>query len=474
MRKKVKRRNIQKRDTVATGKQPKIIKKGVKKVGISENFILQNKENIAIRKFKRELRRTRNSASYRIGNTIVQSIIRPWKILFLPFSLILLSWRLVSEKMGKVSPPFQEDIFDDGGLKRKSIVLFPTNGVGFGHFTRLLSIAKRINKIDPKIEIIFFTTMPTLHILKEQGIFTAYHMPGRNGYKGDIDAKTWNRITEEFLSNVFEIHRPSMFIFDGVYPYRGMLNAIRPRIMEKIWLRRSTFKKNSSKIPLESLNYFDTIIRPADSTNVDKDDEYDPDTITCDPIRLLDPEDLENRENVLRKLGIPNDALIVYVQLGAGNINNITSEIGITIDALSNYDNIYIVLGESMLGNRIITNHERIRIVRDYPNSRFFNAFDFAIMAAGYNSYHEAINFSLPTIFFPNMNTGKDDQYARAKIAEDAGAMVVIRQRKPNTIAAAIERLCDPKVRERMRKNSKKLQKENGAQQLAEHLIKKL
>jgi len=472
MSRKIKRRIPKKvRDIV---KIPKIIKKGIKKIENTESFVIQNKENMIIRKYKRELSRTRNSASYRVGNAIISSIIKPWNLLFLPFSLITLSWQLVSEKMGMASPPVNESVFEEEGVKRNSIVFFPTNGVGFGHFTRLLSIARRINKLDPAIELVFFTTMPTLHILKEQGEFTAYHMPGRKGYKEEIDATAWNKITEEFLSNVFEIHRPNMFIFDGVFPYRGMLNAIRPRKMQKIWVRRGTFKKNSSKIPLESLNYFDTIIRPADGIDSEADDEYNPDIITCDPIRLLDLEELENRDDVLRQLGIPADSLVVYVQLGAGNINNIDSEIGMTVNTLLNNENIYVVLGESMLGKRMSLKNERMRVIRDYPNSRFFNSFDFAIMAAGYNSFHEAISFSLPTIFYPNMNTGKDDQYARAKVAEDAGAMVVIKNRKENTIAAAIERLCDPNVRERMRKNSKKLQRDNGAEQLAKYIIDKL
>lgn len=472
MGRKIKRKTREKVNDVL--KTPKIIKKGIKKIENTENFLIQNKENMIIRKYKRELSRTRNSASYRIGNTIVSSLMKPWKLFLLPFSLIGLSWQLVNERRGKSSPPVNEAVFEGEDENRKSVVLFPTNGVGFGHFTRLLSIARRINKLDPSIEIIFFTTMPTLHILKEQGEFTAYHMPGRKGFSKEIDASTWNKITEELLSNVFEIHRPKMFIFDGVFPYRGMLNAIRPQKMQKVWLRRSTFKKNSSKIPLESLNYFDTIIRPADSIDSEADDEYNPDIITCDPIRLLDPGELENRDDVLRQLGIPTESLVVYVQLGAGNINNIHSEIGMTINALLKNKNIYIVLGESMLGKRMNLNNKRMRVIRDYPNSRFFDSFDFAIMAAGYNSFHEAVSFSLPTIFYPNMNTGKDDQYARAKVAEDAGAMVVIKNRKENTIAAAIERLCDSNVRKRMRKNSKKLQRNNGAEQLAKYIIDKL
>ena len=47
---------------------------------------------------------------------------------------------------------------------------------------------------------------------------------------------------------------------------------------------------------------------------------------------------------------------------------------------------------------------KRIRVLRDYPNSRYFKDFDFA-MASGYNSFHEAVEARLPTIFFPNMKT---------------------------------------------------------------------
>jgi hypothetical protein len=89
MSRKIKRRIPKKvRDIV---KIPKIIKKGIKKIENTESFVIQNKENMIIRKYKRELSRTRNSASYRVGNAIISSIIKPWNLLFLPFSLITLS-----------------------------------------------------------------------------------------------------------------------------------------------------------------------------------------------------------------------------------------------------------------------------------------------------------------------------------------------------------------------------------------------
>ena len=78
-------------------------------------------------------------------------------------------------------------------------------------------------------------------------------------------------------------------------------------------------------------------------------------------------------------------------------------------------------------------------------------------MAAGYNSYHEAIRFSVPTISIPNMNTGMDDQLARVEVAEEAGAMIVLREVSKRRVQAVVERILDESVRNSMIKASEKL-----------------
>ena len=455
----------------------KNIKKSVKsKISseVAEKFkTIPNRNSLEIQKYRRELRRTRNSASFRIGNLVINSIVKPWKIILLPFNLIKLSWELASERLGWKNVPSHDSIISSTKRNTKSILVFPTNGVGFGHFTRILAVAKRIKKLDSGIEVIFFTTMTTLHILKEQGEFVAYHIPGRKKFK-EMDAKTWNTLTEEIMENIFAIHNPSLFIFDGAYPYRGMLNSIKNQEgLKKVWLRKGTLKKSFSKDPKESINRFNYIIRPKDSVeyNDEVDDDYIPDLIKCNPILMLDKSELLSKKDACARLGVPEKSKIVYVQLGAGNINNINSEIGMTLDVLKEFEDLYVVIGESMIGKRMNITGERVRIIRDYPNSRFFNAFDFAIMAAGYNSFHEAIHFSLPTIFYPNLNTGQDDQLARAKIAEDLGAMMVVKERKRKNVENAIKKIYDENIRERMKENIKKLHAENGAEQIAKYLI---
>lgn len=351
-----------------------------------------------------------------------------------------------------------------------TIVVFPTNGVGFGHFTRILSIAKRIKKINSEIEIIFFTTMSTLHILKEQGNFVAYHIPGRKKFK-NMEPKDWNLICEDFLKYIFKTHKPNYFIFDGVFPYRGMLNSINNRKdITTFWIRRGCLKIDKRKEIIESTKLFDYIIKPKDSMKLDLE-KNEENLITCNPILLLEKNELMNKKEACIRLGVPKDAIIVYVQLGAGNINDIDSEINMTLSILKKYEDIYVVLGESMIGERLKIIGERVRIIRDYPNSIFFKAFDFAIMAAGYNSFHEAVQFCLPTIFYPNMSTKQDDQFSRAKVAEDAGAMLVLKKRSQENISNAIKILYNKNIRKMMKEKSKSLQSENGAEQIAKLLV---
>jgi hypothetical protein len=372
----------------------------------------------------------------------------------------------VSEKRGKKQNTQNHSFqISPGEPRRDCIVFFPTNGVGFGHFTRLLAIAQSYKKLNPNAEIVFFTTMPTLQILSEFG-FIGYHLPGRYRYD-KMEANVWNPICEEMLSLVFSIHRPRAFVFDGAFPYRGMLNSLKSqdKDMLKVWVRRGSNKKNSKNIPVESIGKFNAIVRPGDSGKLNFEEEHNHNI----PIVRTNPILIHNSEvsgiNIRERLGIPDFATLCYLQLGAGRINDIDSEISMTLSALSDYEHVYTIVGESMLGERISSSMENVRILRDYPNSKFFNQFDFAVIAGGYNSYHEVVESELPSLCFPNLSTGRDDQLSRAMVASKEGAMIVLEERNKTNIGIAVSQLIDPSVRRKMKNNLSNLKKPNGAQE---------
>lgn len=425
-------------------------------------------------KHYRELRRIRSSLAFRLGTSIVRALKFPPKLLFLPITLFFVGFNWGLERIGK------KKFISDGteyrsGKNRHCVVMFPTNGVGFGHFTRLLAIAKRMKKQDPALEVVFFSTMPTMHLLKEHGIL-GYRLPGRKEYS-DSSASEWNAMVEESLALVFAAHRPSMFVFDGAYPYRGMLNAIKGRNgLAKIWVRRGTFKKNATNIPVDSLVHFDHVVRPKDSvlTDISREVLHDVEVSHCEPIVFLDEGELLSREDALSRLGIRQNMFIVYIQLGAGNINSIGSIVTQCLGILSKKKNVHVVIGESMIGSRLSIEGDRVQVLRDYPNSWYFNGFDVSIIAGGYNSYHEVVHHQLPSICIPNTKTGMDDQLARANAAGSTGAMIVLDDPEPASLADAIERILDPACRDRMKNAMADLRQPNGATEVADFFTEML
>lgn len=422
-----------------------------------------------ITRLEREIHRLRISPSLRLGSHLTDAVRKPWRAPFLVFSLPLLMLIIGLESLGlkKQPPAYVTKSSGRKVTKGDCIVMFPTNGVGFGHFTRMLAIAKRMKAIKPDLEIIFFTTMPTLHILKKYGI-PAHHIPGRKYFR-NMDTEEWNGLLEEELSICFEVHKPSMFIFDGAFPYRGMLRAIQHKNMtKKIWLRRGMFRKGSS-IPVDSIEHFDAVIHPQDShSNLNEFVQHSLEVLHCPPIIMLEPEEIFSKEKSRRLLAVPDDCICIYVQLGAGEINDIESEIRITLEALTKHENVYVVLGESLIGNRIDFDLPRVRIVRDYPNSLYFRGFDATIQAGGYNSFHETKFHKIPALFFPNLDTGMDDQLARCLVAEEEGWGIVLKSRSISSIGQSCERLID------MIGDVEFRDCENGANSLASRLVEEI
>jgi UDP:flavonoid glycosyltransferase YjiC (YdhE family) len=189
---------------------------------------------------------------------------------------------------------------------------------------------------------------------------------------------------------------------------------------------------------------------------------------SVEPMLLMDKGDLLPRKKALSRLNLSQEGKVVYIQLGAGRINDIDSEVRLTVEALLRYENLQIVIGESMLGERIYFDHPRVQLLRDYPNSMYFNAFDASVQAGGYNSFHEMRTFGIPTLFYPNMKTGMDDQLARCAVAKSEGWGIVLGHREKKSIERAVGDLL---ALEKVLQGAEAV---NGAEQLADIIINKM
>ena len=377
----------------------------------------------------RQLSAVRGSLSFRLGNLIVTSFLRPWKAIFLPFTVLILLFRFGQERIGIRESIEIEERISSSDRKRNCAVFFPTNGVGMGHYARMYALAMAMKRKDPGMEIVFFTTNYVLHPLYAEGI-SAYHLPSRQKFEG-MDARTWNSQCEEMLANVFSVHKPSIFVFDGAYPYRGMLNAIKGRVgVKRVWVRRVN-RRGKDSAPVDSYSHFDRIVVPGDLIDPDMEElaKWPVEEINLiSPLLSVSRADLYPRGVLRSKLGVPLDATVCLVSLGAGEINDIRNLREFVLDGLLERG-VYPIIADSMLKPMKKTyNDDRIRVVQSFPIMRNRNCLDFAIIAGGYNSVNECLLLRLPSVIIPNNQTSRDDQpgysdYTSKKLRNALGEM---------------------------------------------------
>ncbi|WP_321212251.1 glycosyltransferase [Pseudalkalibacillus hwajinpoensis] len=409
------------------------------------------------------------SARYLIGDAVMGSSKSFGRAIRLPKRLLRIYRDAKSGKLGRNingSGSFEVEPIDDGN----AILFVPTNGAGLGHLMRLLAIARRVKRIDPSKKIIFHTTSSAMHLILQEG-FLGYHLPSKMLFPKEMSAKQWNAMLRDHLETVISIHQPETIVFDGAFPYAGLVASMRKKDgLRKIWVKRGQHKEGKAELVESKESEFDEVYVPGEAGGENSLRKEGIKTY-CEPVLYLDREELKDRESVRRQWNIPEGMKMVYVQLGAGKINDIHSTISILLNELLKRDDVFVVIGESIIGNRMDLKMDRVLTLRDYPNSIYFNAFDLIVTATGYNTFHEVMYFGVPSILIPNENTKTDDQVARAMIAGNAGAAIVLREPGASDFEQAIEKALDEDNNRDMRKNALALMKENGAQQMAEMIV---
>lgn len=408
------------------------------------------------------------SVRYQIGDALIHAVRSVKQMAKLPITLYRI-YKNASDSAPQQIPPAQFSFVRPIDQARKTIVFAPTNGAGLGHLTRLLAIARRVKQLSPETEIIFFSTSSAMHLILQEG-FLGYHLPANMLFPSAMKAEQWNLLLQDQLGTMLNVHQPDMLVFDGASPYAGLIATMANKHdMKKVWIKRGQHKSGKAELVQRKEHYFDQVIVPGEAGQELPPAEEKKTHVP--PVLFLDHSELSERETVRMQWNIPEDAVLVYVQLGSGNISDIGSLSGMVLNELLKRDNVYVVLGESIIGKRLNVRHERVMPLRDYPNSLYAHGFDLAITATGYNTFHEMMHFGVPSLFLPNEATETDDQAARARIAEAYGAAVVVYKPTPDAIAHALDTALDPHHRENMRNAARALVSENGGDHIARKLL---
>jgi len=297
---------------------------------------------------------------------------------------------------------------------QKTYLFLAINGAGLGHLTRCLAIAKKVKAESEASEIIFVTTSVAVQLVHQHG-FLCYHIPPF-GLNSDVTSRKWNRFFGDSLSKIVRLHCPDVLVFDGTYIYRGLRRVMEQfPFVKYIWIRRGGGKERLGVQFREMESLFSQVIIPGE-IDVDSAETLGQKITRIPPVLICGKSEMLGRTQARERLGVAEDKIAVYLQLGAGNINDINTLEASIKRFFATRDKYQLIVARSPISIKN-TGSYSVGELKDFPNSIYFNAFDIAISACGYNSVAELVSHQVPSILLPNTSTGLDDQVRRAQLA---------------------------------------------------------
>jgi hypothetical protein len=358
---------------------------------------------------------------------------------------------------------------DIGG--ERSILFVSSNGVGLGHLTRQLAVAERLAA---GWHPMFFTMSYGASLLRAQG-YPALFAPHHNAL--GIDVAEWNLHLEEELALAFRHNHPQAVVYDATAIYGGFVEALaRHRGLFSIWMRRPMWREVHRKF-LDLSDRFTIVIEPGELA-----DEFDhgptkdvrDKVLLVPPVLQMGPNGRLERNAARQFLDVPDGMIVVALQLGSGSNFDMRGVRSAVLNALLARPDTLVLDIRSPIRADFGPDEPvdpRHRIVELYPSFRYSRAFDAAVVAPGYNTFHENILGAVPTLFVPNEADEMDMQLNRAHWAEQGGlGLVMQRDHDLDNVDGLIERLLDPGERNIISIRCRAISWTNGADVIAGYI----
>jgi hypothetical protein len=347
-----------------------------------------------------------------------------------------------------------------------TVVLATTNGKGMGHLSRQLALAlASLGGMDPVI----FSMSSAVPVVGRYDM-RAEWSPGV--LRGQVPRRHWDAYLADRIVALIQEVGASAFVFDGVYPYDGVLRALR-RMPDVpfIWSRRAMWQKGVGARALRYRKLFAAVLEPGDLAAAGDVGR----TATLTDARRLGPITLVGhvpalpRDQARTELGLDLDRPTVLLTLGSNRRTDLYAAYQRTVERFSAAGWQVAVTTSPIRDQGTLAGGPRVISV--FPLVRYLRAFDAAVSASGYNAVHELLYSALPTLLVPNADAITDDQRTRARVVANTGLALAADPERPREFDAALDRLLDERVRERLTAGCLELPPTMGATEAARAVI---
>ncbi|MCH1884303.1 glycosyltransferase [Agrococcus sp. ARC_14] len=316
------------------------------------------------------------------------------------------------------------------------VLMVTSNGAGLGHLTRCLALAAEF-PLGWSVDIL---TLSTGWRRVDPGAAALHYFPSKD--RLGLPQPEWHRRFARAFAALADDLKPDVIFFDGTVVYRGVHETARQRSIPFIWIVRGGWKAGIATEQTKSPERIaDGVLLPADFAIGEEQAPVSTDRVAVlrTPPLVYAPSVLDGRA-AREALGLAERERHVLVQLGAGNIDDIGDKLLAVVAAIERLGgNWRAVVVDSPITGQLAELPEHVSRIAAYPLSRYYRAFEFVVVAAGYNTVQEVIALRVPAVLVPNHETLTDDQGGRAAAAADRG--LVLSASTLEQIATGVEAL---------------------------------
>lgn len=356
------------------------------------------------------------------------------------------------------------------------IVFYAVNGLGLGHVTRLLAIARAVRRQAPEAEILFITSSEADGVIYREG-FAAVKLPSKTireecGLKKPTYLKMAQSVTWAALSSF----NPDVLVVD-TYPsgsFEELIPVLRWR-QKNVFVfreqRRDTFQ---SGLLMAALPLYDRLIVPHDDVAQVGDVPEPHKARAVGPILIRERKELLSRAAARAALcldHLPAEGLLFYASFGGGGDPEARRALDLTVRAVAAIPGAHLAIGAGPLARELPESGNNVTVLAGrYPMLDALPAFDAAIAAAGYNTVHELLFAGIPSVLVP-FERVLDNQEARVHSLAQAGACLACAPLTASGLTQAVQQLANADTRKHLAKRAKEVVKTNGASAAAKAIL---
>ncbi len=346
-------------------------------------------------------------------------------------------------------------------------LFYAVNGLGLGHVTRLISIARALRRLEREAEILFLTSSEADGVIYREG-FAAVKLPSKSiREQTRLSKSAFLRTAQSVTWSAISAFDPDVLVVD-TFPagsFEELLPVLRWRQRNVFVFREQRPEHGAGELMQATLRLYDRIVVPHASI-----DEVGPlpepkKAIAVGPILIRQRSELLGRDEARERLGVDPDRRLGYVSFGGGGDADAPDALVLAAQVMKDAG-VTPVIGVGALARRSPSIPGSLALPERQPALEVLAAFDAAISGAGYNSVHELLFAGVPSVLVP-FERQVDDQLRRAEQAQSKGAAICCPRLDGPALRQCLDQALDPARAKAMRKSAMKLVPDGGAERAA-------